>query len=165
MLLHRAWRNQIPKDTAGEREGRVKVWREAGDALTLEQIIITWGIWVVFPLPVSPTTMQQSFFLISWIIAFLAGNIGRLVLADSRGSPAAAAIVMIGTWLKSCVPIGYTLGAKLEEKMSRGCPICTERLEEDLASSPCGHVFHHTWCVSTWSKMVWRLLQIIPVNN
>lgn len=48
---------------------------------------------MVFPLPVSPTTMQQSFFLISWIIAFLAGNIGRLVLADSKGSSAAAAIL------------------------------------------------------------------------
>ena len=56
--------------------------------------IYTWGIWVVFPLPVSPTIIEQVWDLNSFNKASLAGNIGRDLLSSASES----AIIDNGTW-------------------------------------------------------------------
>lgn len=55
---------------------------------------LTWGIWVVFPLPVSPTTTQEWLDLNSFKRTSLAEKIGRAFLSASK---LAAIVVHVGT--------------------------------------------------------------------
>lgn len=43
-----------------------------------------WGIWVVLPLPVSPTTMSTGEDLIAWMSLSLADHIGSFLRSSSR---------------------------------------------------------------------------------